>query len=1132
MKSNPVSNNQPRPFVGLRFLQWLVDPRNDTADEIMLARVRGKLTLILTLIIGTLFEAVLLYAESARGHILMPTLIGLVICYILYRRGNYTVGKWLLVAVLWLTAPLAYFGLQQQISVLLVVALVQYPLLALLVAQHVLQRKYAYALFFLTMVFMVVVRISNNPITSSLFSVLIMIFIASLVITFAIVNGVDREARRLAEKDRNEREARYHEITELVSDFVFKLRMMPDGQFITEWTAGTLYKTLGGTEELMPDSVVPLFSIIHPDDMGVIVEQLERIQTDQRINFEVRIQNRQKKPYWLRIYAHGEFDPVTGKLNAVYGAAQDIHQRKTAQQALASSETRLRTIIESNVMGIVLLRETDNVIMLANHNALEMLGYTSEEFIGRPMSLHYLPLHERRRLVKLLKQGDHFQDIEVQAIRKDGSAFWVNIALTRTMMEGAPVIITSFFEITARKQAEEALHRQQMRYETLVNSVDGVVWVANAMTLDVEFMSPQVETLIGYSPERFCSEPTLWLSRIHPDDRERAAATRLEAVQQGRNGFQQEYRLTTADDRIIWIRDIATLIQHGDQWIMSGLSINFTAVKEAQIAEAEQRRLAESLRSSASAISSTLEIDVILDRILEQLQTVIPSDSVDVMLIEGQAARVARSRGYDEHWHSNSGIDQHLFPIYEMSTFQDMMNTGKPLIVGDVPNYPGWTDFDRTNWMQSMLGAPIQLEGSTIGFLNLASDRKHSFTEKHASILQAFADQVAIALRNARLYRKVADHADDLQTQVKQRTSELELERQRIAAILDSTGDGIVYSEDETIRYVNQTLSDLTGYSTEELINQSVLMINKGGEITRGSLNTVIQRLGSEGSWHGETEIQRKDGTTFFASLSVSLIGSSSGPLRAVSTVRDISKEKMLQQQQTNLVAYASHELRTPITNLKTRLYLLRRRPEHLDQHLNVLDEVTERMKRLVEDLLDISRLERGVIPLRTRPLQLNGHLQQIFDVQKPEADRKGITLIYDYPALPVYVQADPERMAQVITNLLTNAINYTLSGGTVRLVVTENLAAQQAIIQVQDTGIGISPEHVSYIFQPFYRVVSHVSGTGLGLSIARQIVDLHDGELTVSSVLGEGSTFTIRLQIAAPPPNGASDVFYNEYQS
>lgn len=101
------------------------------------------------------------------------------------------------------------------------------------------------------------------------------------------------------------------------------------------------------------------------------------------------------------------------------------------------------------------------------------------------------------------------------------------------------------------------------------------------------------------------------------------------------------------------------------------------------------------------------------------------------MLIEGQAARVARSRGYDEHWHSNSGIDQHLFPIYEMSTFQDMMNTGKPLIVGDVPNYPGWTDFDRTNWMQSMLGAPIQLEGSTIGFLNLASDRKHTASPRN-----------------------------------------------------------------------------------------------------------------------------------------------------------------------------------------------------------------------------------------------------------------------------------------------------------------------------------------------------------------------------------------------------------------
>ncbi len=698
------------------------------------------------------------------------------------------------------------------------------------------------------------------------------------------------------------------------------------------------------------------------------------------------------------------------------------------------------------------------------------------------------------------------------------------------------MLLSSFFEITARKQAEEALHRQRMRYETLVNSVDGVVWVANATTLEVEFMSKQIETLSGYSRERFLHDPMLWTSLIHPDDHERAAATRVEAVEQGRNGFQQEYRMIAADGRFLWVRDIVTLAQSDDQWIMSGLSINITEAKEAQMAEEEQRRLAEGLRSTTATISSTLNLDEVLDRILEQLQLVIPSDSADIMLIEGRAGRLVRSRGYKGRRDMGGDIIDFLFPIFDMPTFQMMMSTGKPLIVGDVTISADWVEFGRTSWIQSTVGAPIHLEGHTIGFLNLTSDTKYAFNKEQASVLQAFADQVAIALRNAHLYQQVTQYADDLQTQVTQRTSELELERQRISAILDSTGDGIVYTEDATIRYVNQTVSEQTGYSVEELIDQPVLLINKGGlesHSGKTALDHLIQRVRNEGIWRGENEIQRKDGSIFYASLTVSRIGTpDSTPLRAVSTVRDISKEKILQQQQSNLVAYASHELRTPITNLKTRLYLLRRRPEHLEQHLNVLDEVTERMKRLVEDLLDISRLERGVIPLHTRPLSLNLHLQQIVDVQKPEADRKGLSLLYEESAMPIFVQADPERLAQVITNLLTNAINYTPAGGIVRLVVEEDPAASEVAIHVQDTGIGIAPEHIAHIFQPFYRVISHVSGTGLGLSIARQIVELHDGELSVSSTPGEGSTFTIRLALIEPPVNSEDGIFYRDVQA
>lgn len=1134
MNSKPAPQKQPGSFIGSRLFQWLTDPRNNTADGITQTRIRGMLSLLIALIPITLLEAILLHAESERGYIFMPTLTGLLVSYFLYRNGKCDAGKWLLVAVLWLTAPFAFFGLQQQLSSLLVVALVQYPLMALLVAQHVLARKYVYGLFTLTIVFLLVMRISQNPTNSLLFSLLLGAFVASLSIIFAILSGADRQARRLAEADRAEREARYRAMTELVSDFVFKLRAQPDGDLIVEWTAGALEKVLGYDAQSTPEGSI--LSMIYPEDLPNVKAEIEKLEQGEQRNFETRIINKDNNVFWLQVYAYGEINPATGKLRAIYGAAQSIDQRKADQRALEVSEGRLRAIIDSNVMSVILMREEDGIVMMANQKAMTTMGYTADEFIGQPMIQKSVSLKDRRYIQSLMRNSDHMQDIEIQARRKDGQLLWMVVTMSRTIMDGVSMMLSSFFEITARKQTEDALREQQTRYETLVNSVDGVVWIADAITLEVEFMSKQIEVLTGYSRERFMREPGLWLSLIHPDDREHAAQTRIEAVQQSKGGFQQEYRMISADGRTIWVRDIVSLTQTDNHWIMSGLSINNTEAKEALIAEDEQRRLADGLRSTTALISRTLNLDEVLDRILEQLQVVIPSDSADIMLIEGRAGRLVRSRGYDGNKTMGFDIDDFLFPIFDMPTFQTMMSSGKPLILDDISSSPDWVEFGRTSWIQSTLGAPIRLEDSTIGFINLTSDRKYAFTKQHALILQTFADQVAIALRNARLYQRVSEHADDLQTQIKQSTSELELERQRISAILDSTSDGIVYSEDTVIRYVNRTLGNQTGYSAAELINQPILMIyHEGAESlsAQKALETVLQRVRTEGIWRGDVEIRRKDGTCFSASLAVSRIGdANSTPVRAVSTVRDISKEKGLQQQRSNLVAYASHELRTPITNLKTRLYLLRRRPEHLDQHLNVLDEVTERMKRLVEDLLDISRLERGVIPLYTRPINLNPHLQQIIDIQKPEADRKGLTLIYDEAPFPAFVNADAERLAQVITNLLTNAINYTPAGGIVRLVVAGDNATQQAVIQVQDTGIGIEQEHLAHIFQPFYRVVSHVSGTGLGLSIARQIVELHDGDLSVSSTPGEGSTFTIRLALAEPPLNGVNDFFHTDIQA
>jgi signal transduction histidine kinase len=182
-------------------------------------------------------------------------------------------------------------------------------------------------------------------------------------------------------------------------------------------------------------------------------------------------------------------------------------------------------------------------------------------------------------------------------------------------------------------------------------------------------------------------------------------------------------------------------------------------------------------------------------------------------------------------------------------------------------------------------------------------------------------------------------------------------------------------------------------------------------------------------------------------------------------------------------------------------------------------------MSELIESLLDVSRFERGVIPLHRKPLVLQDVIDDVIAVQRAEADQKGIRLSGHMPPDPVRVFADRQRIEQVLTNLITNAINYTDSEGSVSVdleqeALSPDHPAGRAIIRVRDTGIGIEPELIAQVFEPFFRINEvKAGGTGLGLTIAREIVHLHQGEIAVESVAGQGSTFVIKLDLLAPSP-------------
>ena len=227
---------------------------------------------------------------------------------------------------------------------------------------------------------------------------------------------------------------------------------------------------------------------------------------------------------------------------------------------------------------------------------------------------------------------------------------------------------------------------------------------------------------------------------------------------------------------------------------------------------------------------------------------------------------------------------------------------------------------------------------------------------------------------------------------------------------------------------------------------------------------------------------------------------------------------KELDRLKSKFVSNVSHELRTPVANLNLYLNLLERgRPDKRDHYLTVLKEQTARLSTLIEDILDLARLERDKTTTVFAPVDLNALVEGVIVAHQPQAEGADLALTcLPAPGLPS-VHGDRNRLTQVVTNLVANALNYTLAGA-VQVSTRMDEARQMACLEVRDTGIGIEPEDVPHLFDRFYRgkrvSQSDIPGTGLGLAIVKEIVDLDGGEIAVASRVGEGSTFTVWLPV------------------
>jgi len=247
-------------------------------------------------------------------------------------------------------------------------------------------------------------------------------------------------------------------------------------------------------------------------------------------------------------------------------------------------------------------------------------------------------------------------------------------------------------------------------------------------------------------------------------------------------------------------------------------------------------------------------------------------------------------------------------------------------------------------------------------------------------------------------------------------------------------------------------------------------------------------------------------------------------PADVVWTLRDVSERARLEQMKTEFVATASHELRSPLTSIKGFVELLDRSADLAEperEFVQIIRVSTDRLVELVDDLLDLARIEAGQIEIAPRPTDLVAVVQETVRLMGPRLRDKRQHLSVDAPVALPLVLADPGRLDEIVTNLLTNAHTYTPEGGhvSVRLAAEDGLLA----LQIADDGPGIDPLEVDRVFDRFYRGAARTGGgTGLGLSIVKSLVDAHGGTIEVQSTPGRGTTFTVRLPAV---PAGDEDI-------
>jgi PAS domain S-box-containing protein len=495
------------------------------------------------------------------------------------------------------------------------------------------------------------------------------------------------------------------------------------------------------------------------------------------------------------------------------------------------------------------------------------------------------------------------------------------------------------------------------------------------------------------------------------------------------------------------------------------------------------------------AITQELDLDAVLARIL----------TISIEMLAGQAGLIALRE--QSGW--RVAVSQSLSAAF--------LRQIEPLL-GTVPEHeePELYELPEINrLLQGLTRAaslglltgvalPLLARNQVVGVLFVFRNYLGMFSANDKALLQSFADQAAIAVHNAQLYTR-------------QR-----YEERRIAALLDAVGDGLlILKADHTIEHCNPALARMLGVPMDEIRGRQhdevIRWVKKKDDSGLERAEAGGWPLTPNASLYVEGDLERSVGPALPVGISYAPLVSTEGVLvNVIGVVRDITRFREAEELKSTFVSVVSHELKTPVALIKGYVSTLRREDASWDRDivrdsLEVIEEEADRLTDLIENLLDASRLQAGALSINLLDVDVSALTRRIAERFQTQENKHRITVSFP-PNFPV-ILADEDRLAQVLSNLISNAIKYSPSGG--EITIRGQIHPQQVVICVSDQGPGIAAGDIPYIFDRFYRAQDTsrtTKGAGLGLYLARAVVEAHGGRIWVDSKSGEGGRICFSL--------------------